>query len=761
MRRLAPLTLLWLLLTTPLLAQDSLHFQRVAKPIDLWQTAIDIAELPGGYLALNSGETGLRILERQDGELVEVGHYPVQGEDLFFCMANGAIGYLLSNDGLQSISFANPTQPVQVDYYPILPGTLSPKAMDVQGGKLVLIIGVSGDAFAMYQFELTADGEITPPVRNNTFNGRVTDLVLRDENVFVIQQNLVIYDISEPGIILLISTVPTPPLGDEPTNYEMVLQGDIAWVVGHDQSEEVSWLQAINVSYPLFPSILGQVENYGGHSIAMLGNDAFIVASSPDINSNYLHHFHLSSPTEPEFIETTTEPRHRGKVSVAGGHIYACSQAQGIMDYAFDGDNHLQLVGERSHIGLMAEMQVSDEMILAGLDNSRYFYFPTAAVTGRQVIPVSLADPDTPERLPLLDLGGLGLSWYRDPHLFVCQDSLLTVYDYSSWDEPVEVGQWDENVPLYSSMYHYLDNRLLILPPAFDQTDLRLFDVSDPTDPFRASTIPQTGQGSINLIRWNQYLLFIRDNRWLIYDIANMEEPEVLYDWYFNVNVLATNTPWWRDGNRLYICEDPSEIGIKVHVFEIDLPNAVTHLYTSTVPYPYSSRYFSTWSGHGSYLACQTIRDELFLFDLGQEGVAPLRAETETVELIDLAWVGDRLIALSPYDLEMFEIEGMAGVKDEPLVPRNISLGAAWPNPFNASTMIPFELGQAGEVKVSVHDVMGRLVTTLVEGQRSAGQHRVEWDGRSATGMPVASGSYIVQLEAGGVQASRRILLLK
>lgn len=85
----------------------------------------------------------------------------------------------------------------------------------------------------------------------------------------------------------------------------------------------------------------------------------------------------------------------------------------------------------------------------------------------------------------------------------------------------------------------------------------------------------------------------------------------------------------------------------------------------------------------------------------------------------------------------------------------------AWPNPFNPSTIIPFELKQPGQTRISVYDVMGRLVTTLVDQTMPAGQHRVEWDGRSSAGVPVASGNYIVQLETDGVSASRKITLVK
>ena len=131
---------------------------------------------------------------------------------------------------------------------------------------------------------------------------------------------------------------------------------------------------------------------------------------------------------------------------------------------------------------------------------------------------------------------------------------------------------------------------------------------------------------------------------------------------------------------------------------------------------------------------------------------------------------GERMIFLSNgmllgnnnYNFNLASI-GHVGVEEDAsrMVPTRFALGSAYPNPFNPSTTIPFELQHAGRAEVSVYDLMGRLVTTLVAGQQSAGQHRVEWDGQSASGMPVASGSYIVQLEADGQKVSKFLTLVK
>jgi hypothetical protein len=83
------------------------------------------------------------------------------------------------------------------------------------------------------------------------------------------------------------------------------------------------------------------------------------------------------------------------------------------------------------------------------------------------------------------------------------------------------------------------------------------------------------------------------------------------------------------------------------------------------------------------------------------------------------------------------------------------------PNPFNARTEVRFELARPALVEVTIHDLAGRHVRTLVSGPREAGSYRPVWDGRSDAGDPVASGVYLVRLAAGDDLDSRKIVLVE
>ncbi|MBK7670904.1 MAG: hypothetical protein IPJ24_05880 [bacterium] len=86
---------------------------------------------------------------------------------------------------------------------------------------------------------------------------------------------------------------------------------------------------------------------------------------------------------------------------------------------------------------------------------------------------------------------------------------------------------------------------------------------------------------------------------------------------------------------------------------------------------------------------------------------------------------------------------------------------AVCPNPANPVATIAFTLPARAYVRVSVLDLRGTLVATLLEDERPAGEHRVSWDGRDQHGLQAASGVYIVLVEAGGVRATARVTLLR
>jgi hypothetical protein len=98
---------------------------------------------------------------------------------------------------------------------------------------------------------------------------------------------------------------------------------------------------------------------------------------------------------------------------------------------------------------------------------------------------------------------------------------------------------------------------------------------------------------------------------------------------------------------------------------------------------------------------------------------------------------------------------------ETPKAPAATFLSQNAPNPFNPATTIQFGLAAQERVTISIFDVSGRLVRTLVDGPRSAGLYKETWDGRDAGGSAVASGVYFYRLRAGTFSETKKMVLTR
>ena len=92
---------------------------------------------------------------------------------------------------------------------------------------------------------------------------------------------------------------------------------------------------------------------------------------------------------------------------------------------------------------------------------------------------------------------------------------------------------------------------------------------------------------------------------------------------------------------------------------------------------------------------------------------------------------------------------------------REYALGTVRPNPFNPTTTISFTLPERARVTLSIYDVEGRLVRTLLDEVVGEGYQERIWNGRDAGGTPVSSGVYFYRLTAGGKTLTKKMVLLK
>ncbi len=94
--------------------------------------------------------------------------------------------------------------------------------------------------------------------------------------------------------------------------------------------------------------------------------------------------------------------------------------------------------------------------------------------------------------------------------------------------------------------------------------------------------------------------------------------------------------------------------------------------------------------------------------------------------------------------------------EDKPILPMEIRLYQNYPNPFNATTTISFNIVQTGDVNLSVYNLSGQKIETLVDRNMQAGRHNIIWDASE-----YSSGLYFYKLTTDGKTFTKRMTLLK
>ncbi|MFC1483700.1 T9SS type A sorting domain-containing protein [Candidatus Neomarinimicrobiota bacterium] len=129
-----------------------------------------------------------------------------------------------------------------------------------------------------------------------------------------------------------------------------------------------------------------------------------------------------------------------------------------------------------------------------------------------------------------------------------------------------------------------------------------------------------------------------------------------------------------------------------------------------------------------------------------------------TIEARDQADTTDA--ANGPFTLNI-DARAVLGVNGNGLIPEVYALHPNYPNPFNPSTTIRYDLPEAAEVMLVIYDLLGREIVQLVQDRMEAGYQQIIWNGRAANGRDVPSGIYIARMTTSEYTKSMKMVLLK
>ena len=117
--------------------------------------------------------------------------------------------------------------------------------------------------------------------------------------------------------------------------------------------------------------------------------------------------------------------------------------------------------------------------------------------------------------------------------------------------------------------------------------------------------------------------------------------------------------------------------------------------------------------------------------------------------------VGTDLDECEDYDGQQLDISNAI------TVPKEINLHQNYPNPFNPITSLGYDLPDNGFVNITIYDLNGRVIRTLVNSYKTAGYHLIEWNATNGKNEPVSQGIYVYTIQTGGIRQSKKMVLLK
>ena len=162
---------------------------------------------------------------------------------------------------------------------------------------------------------------------------------------------------------------------------------------------------------------------------------------------------------------------------------------------------------------------------------------------------------------------------------------------------------------------------------------------------------------------------------------------------------------------------------------------------------------------------------DIELSDIGEQIGLCMQDSTTIVDLVtypaqanDVAY-GRYLDGLDSWQ-NMNPTPGMSNTSElsinhDQISPEQFALHQNYPNPFNPITTLHYNLSEDANVNITIYDMMGRVVSNLVNSQQIAGYKSVQWNATNNAGQPVSAGLYLYTIEAGKFRQVKKMVLLK
>lgn len=745
------------------MAQDSLNVRMLGEVHDFVEEAYDVA-ISGNYAYLSSGlNSGLRVLDLSDPTApVEVGYAvnsdPCPGVWSWMTdrvRVSGNQAYVLYFDGTWSFAHyrlyvydvSDPCAPRQMGYLSLPDNCTS--------------LFVEGDYVYITSFEDVGVSEVkvidvsdpTQPVEVGSFGtpGMSHEVNVTDNTAYIADNDsLIIFDVTDPGSPIKLGSY--APQSGMALIHNVAVQGDYVTIT--DATFGVRILDASDASHIREVSSVPHNQTDVFFSPMKVSGDLIYYMQDGDISGKKLVILDVSNPEAPVEIGSHDMPGFwwfygfdycDGYACIAGGkeglRVVQISSPDSITDVGiydpYDLTSGLAVSGDYTFVGTyMKDLVVYDvsdpsspvEVTALEFPDSpikqisvwgNHLYVPAVIVDHNAGVSVlDITDPTNPEEIaywsapPGYSGAPFNVERYGNYAFVACALGGVEIYDVTQLDQPVVLDNWT----LWNAMTNqgFGVTNVKISWPYLYAPDrafgLYVLDISDPSNIVEVASCNTPGEAMWADISADHRHIYIADadEGLRVIDVSNPLAPVEVGFHKQNLE-MANHVAVY--GDSVYV-SDGGQIGL--HVFDVSDPKA-----------PVEVAYHNT---QGAFAHDVVVANGLVYF-------------------------------LDCTHFEIFEIaEEPTAVEDtQPAsLVSDYKIHSIYPNPFNATTKIVFDLAEIGHVTLQIFNSIGQKVQTLVDDHYQTGRHTYIFQANK-----LAGGIYLLRLDANGVIDSHKLILMK
>jgi hypothetical protein len=594
--------------------------------------------------------------------------------------------------------------------------------------------------------------EISSPELIGNTRSRVK---MQGSHAYVATVDLWIVDLSSPSEPVPVAVVETPFIATD-------VDADETHVFVADDSDNspaiASALVVVDVSNPIVPAIDTTYIYYGSARMLRLQGDRVYLAAE-DIG---LAVFDVSDPGNPAPIWCHKTDLNAVAVAADGPHVLLGQKFKSRHGYEWEGNRICDSSATNestldSGAVLLFDMNGSSGPELEGsLTNPEYCigvamqddFAYVAGLFGRMTI-LGVSSPEEPIAVSSVSLPPNPLAYElrvraHGDSVFVAQgEAGLAVIDVSDKSNPrlaavYNSSGWAADIAFDGEYAYY----------AAGYAGLQIFDMSRPYSPVIVATVPTPDWAIVVQVQGDYAYVGARFAGLQIINIANPLQPRVIAHFPDSGAFLA---------HSLAVGDGFAAIGSGGRSFQlVDISDPYRPLDLGRV-----STSGSVWNlaAEDRRLFSMNAEGGWEQFEISDHDSVSMISDFRTPGLALGVSISENLLCVA--DQTSVILYTLGNKTTPPPIPTHAHLYPNYPNPFNTSTVIEYDISEACRVKLSIYNVLGQEVTTLVDSYREPSHYTIPWDGTNVTGDKVASGVYLLRLVAGTHTSDRKMILLK